>query len=213
SDVWSYGVLVWELYTRGRIPYQDEIPKTASYLDAFIQYLRIGKRLPKPWIPDILWIVNMLCWLPEPEARPTFKMIKDMLNEITRLFIDKRADMNKNWNKSLSSLLNGTTFTTTDSTIATLINNPSPSSSSQIFNHPSSSVFTLNTQLNSEIFPSNFNDNLIKNRLTTLYEKLRSEYQSRQQLIDNDLYRMTYDNRNMRDENSSTSQSHNSQQR
>nr|XP_027200642.1 hepatocyte growth factor receptor-like [Dermatophagoides pteronyssinus] len=185
SDVWSYGVLVWELYTRCRIPYEE------VHSDSLIRFLNMGYRLPKPhMIPVILWIVNCWCWLPDPDERPTFKGIVHKLDEIKQLFIKKLANMNKTWNNTLSpssSLLNET-----NNPIISMNNNHN-SPSSQIFNRHSST----SSSFGNNKFSLNFKDHLTSNGLTKLYETLRNEYQSRPQLTDDDLYRMCFDNRNL----------------
>ncbi|KAM6169791.1 macrophage-stimulating protein receptor [Rhynchocyon petersi] len=70
SDVWSFGVLLWELLTRGAAPY--------SHIDPFdlVYFLAQGRRLPQPeYCPDSLYEMMQHCWAPEPRARPTFKML------------------------------------------------------------------------------------------------------------------------------------------
>ncbi|KPM09983.1 Tyrosine-kinase transmembrane receptor Ror-like protein [Sarcoptes scabiei] len=93
SDVWSYGVLVWELYTRGRVPY-EELPNS---IDDIINYLESGYRLQKPhYIPLILWIILLRCWVKEPENRPSFSEIVSNFCDVVKLFTEKRADVHLN---------------------------------------------------------------------------------------------------------------------
>ncbi|XP_041836217.1 macrophage-stimulating protein receptor-like [Melanotaenia boesemani] len=67
SDVWSYGILLWELLTRGANPYPDVDPYDITY------FLLKGRRLPQPqYCPDTLYSVMLACWNPEPECRPNF---------------------------------------------------------------------------------------------------------------------------------------------
>lgn len=74
SDVWSFGVLVWELLTRGASPYPEVDPYDIT------RYLVRGRRLPQPeYCPDPLYRIMLSCWSPRPEERPTFtQLISDL---------------------------------------------------------------------------------------------------------------------------------------
>ncbi|XP_060060628.1 macrophage-stimulating protein receptor isoform X2 [Erinaceus europaeus] len=68
SDVWSFGVLLWELLTRGAPPY--------PHIDTFdlTHFLACGRRLPQPeYCPNSLYTVMQRCWAADPTARPTFR--------------------------------------------------------------------------------------------------------------------------------------------
>ncbi|CAI2357917.1 unnamed protein product [Caenorhabditis sp. 36 PRJEB53466] len=67
SDVWSYGVLLWELFSLGEVPYA-EVQTTE-----LLQTHRSGKRLLQPeWCPDEIYEVMKLCWEMLADDRPTF---------------------------------------------------------------------------------------------------------------------------------------------
>ncbi|NXW69643.1 RON protein, partial [Hirundo rustica] len=67
SDVWSFGVLMWELLTRGASPYAGVDPYDMA------RYLLQGRRLPQPsHCPNTLYKVMLSCWAPAPEERPSF---------------------------------------------------------------------------------------------------------------------------------------------
>ncbi|NXX98720.1 RON protein, partial [Centropus bengalensis] len=77
SDVWSFGVLMWELLTRGASPYAAVDPYDMA------RYLRRGRRLPQPChCPDTLYEVMLSCWAPAPEDRPSFTGLVGKLERI-----------------------------------------------------------------------------------------------------------------------------------
>ena len=72
SDVWSYGVLLWEIMSFGAMPYLFSIEE-----------LNVGHRLPKPIdCPQDIYNISYNCWLEVPDSRPTFTYIVSMLSSI-----------------------------------------------------------------------------------------------------------------------------------
>ncbi|XP_029964813.1 tyrosine-protein kinase receptor UFO isoform X2 [Salarias fasciatus] len=71
SDVWSFGVTMWEIATRGQTPYPG-VENSEIY-----DYLRQGNRLKQP--PDCLDSIYALmfsCWLLSPKDRPPFESLR-----------------------------------------------------------------------------------------------------------------------------------------
>ena len=80
SDVWSFGILMWELFTFAQLPYV-EIKSNKEV----IQFVLSGKRLSTPTLcPDTVRILMNNCWLLEPKNRPTFAIIRARLEFIHR---------------------------------------------------------------------------------------------------------------------------------
>ncbi|CAL8100183.1 unnamed protein product [Orchesella dallaii] len=79
SDVWSYGVLCWEVFTLGEKPYPGVV-----WNDQFIRNLQDGLRLPKPkYAVTECYNLMLRCWEDDPNIRPTFNEIVTELNDIT----------------------------------------------------------------------------------------------------------------------------------
>ncbi|XP_077486498.1 uncharacterized protein LOC144097734 [Amblyomma americanum] len=92
SDVWSYGVLLWELITRGVTPYPD--------VDHFeiVDFLKQGRRMQRPdFCPRELYRIMLQCWHNDPKMRPPFKKL---VTEVARVIViletregEKRANL------------------------------------------------------------------------------------------------------------------------
>ena len=74
SDVWSFGILLWELVTKGSLPYPnmtnqqvcDAVPK--------------GYRMPEPEdCPEPFYQIMLDCWKLNDDERPTFNNIQHQL--------------------------------------------------------------------------------------------------------------------------------------
>ncbi|XP_068737530.1 angiopoietin-1 receptor-like isoform X2 [Montipora capricornis] len=68
SDVWSYGVVLWEIETQGQVPY------AALGGQEIVETLRRRERLPKPdGCTDEIYDIMLNCWHANPKQRPTFE--------------------------------------------------------------------------------------------------------------------------------------------
>ncbi|PIO72036.1 hypothetical protein TELCIR_06046 [Teladorsagia circumcincta] len=78
NDVWAYGVVLWELTTRGLTPYSGK--KSFEILE----FLRTEKRLEMPeYCPAQLYTQIMLpCWHADPNCRPSFSELVDLVNDL-----------------------------------------------------------------------------------------------------------------------------------
>ncbi|XP_041944084.1 receptor tyrosine-protein kinase erbB-3a isoform X2 [Alosa sapidissima] len=80
SDVWSYGVTVWEMMSYGAEPYASMRPQEVPDL------LEKGERLTQPQICTIeVYMVMVKCWMIDENVRPTFK---ELANDFTRMARD-----------------------------------------------------------------------------------------------------------------------------
>uniref|UniRef100_A0A8C1U0J7 Tyrosine-protein kinase receptor TYRO3 n=1 Tax=Cyprinus carpio TaxID=7962 RepID=A0A8C1U0J7_CYPCA len=74
SDVWAFGVTMWEIMTRGQTPYPG-VENSEIY-----EYLIKGERLKQP--PDCpadIYEIMHSCWSPVPKCRPSFQHLIDQL--------------------------------------------------------------------------------------------------------------------------------------
>ena len=74
SDVWSFGVLLVELFTKGRLPYPD-----MGNVEV-LQAIDRGYRMECPTdCPVYLYEIILKCWATVPEERPTFDFLHTTL--------------------------------------------------------------------------------------------------------------------------------------
>ncbi|EDQ88859.1 uncharacterized protein MONBRDRAFT_32678 [Monosiga brevicollis MX1] len=72
SDVWAYGIVIWETVLMGAIPYPS-----ISTADLFPLLMEQNYRMPKPAsCSEELYQVMRKCWLQDPAARPDFQTLE-----------------------------------------------------------------------------------------------------------------------------------------
>ncbi|XP_050295203.1 BDNF/NT-3 growth factors receptor-like [Anthonomus grandis grandis] len=87
SDIWSYGVVLWEIYSYGKQPYygysNEEVVK--KILD--------GVRLTPPEnCPSAIYELMRGCWIEDPKERFTFSYIKLTLKEIYNIMLKENLN-------------------------------------------------------------------------------------------------------------------------
>ena len=76
SDVWSFGIVLYEIITYGRFPYPSMT--NAQVLEKLQQ----GYRMPRPMgCPDKLYGIMLDCWRELPASRSTFEFLHWQLEE------------------------------------------------------------------------------------------------------------------------------------
>ncbi|XP_061654039.1 ephrin type-A receptor 4-like [Phyllopteryx taeniolatus] len=79
SDVWSYGIVMWEVISYGERPYWDMNNQDV------IKAIEEGYRLPAPMdCPVVLHQLMLDCWEQDRAERPTFSQILNMLDKLIR---------------------------------------------------------------------------------------------------------------------------------
>ena len=70
SDIWSYGVTLWEIYSLGRTPWEGLTPIEIR------DTLEGGDRLGRPErCPTAIYNIMLTCWERSPQDRPSFAVI------------------------------------------------------------------------------------------------------------------------------------------
>ncbi len=81
SDVWSFGVLMYEIWTRGDTPYKDI--QNVSMVHVMVTN---GYRLPCPDdCPTEVHALMLECWHTNPHDRPTFPHLSTQLDQLVAI--------------------------------------------------------------------------------------------------------------------------------
>jgi serine/threonine protein kinase len=76
SDVWAFGITIWELFSSGGKPY-DNLPEKQV-----MKEVASGLRPKRPLsCPDSTFKIAQSCWAKDPAARPTFRALYNSLRE------------------------------------------------------------------------------------------------------------------------------------
>uniref|UniRef100_A0A8C9P7Q0 Tyrosine-protein kinase n=1 Tax=Spermophilus dauricus TaxID=99837 RepID=A0A8C9P7Q0_SPEDA len=79
SDVWSFGILLWETFSLGASPYPNLSNQQTR------EFVETGGRLPCPELcPDAVFRLMEQCWAYEPGQRPSFSTIYQELQSIRK---------------------------------------------------------------------------------------------------------------------------------
>ncbi|XP_069749000.1 vascular endothelial growth factor receptor kdr-like isoform X2 [Narcine bancroftii] len=78
SDVWSFGVLLWEIFSLGASPYPG-----VQIDEEFCHRLKEGTRMKPPeYSTPEIYQTMLNCWLEEPGERPTFSELVEQLGNL-----------------------------------------------------------------------------------------------------------------------------------
>ncbi|KAH8307092.1 hypothetical protein KR044_004697 [Drosophila immigrans] len=88
TDVWSYGVLLWEIMTYGEQPYPNIMSAEELY-----SYLITGQRMEKPAMCTLnIYLVMRQCWNFESSVRPTFAELVESFDGILQQYSSNPND-------------------------------------------------------------------------------------------------------------------------
>ncbi|XP_055329168.1 receptor-like tyrosine-protein kinase kin-16 [Paramacrobiotus metropolitanus] len=89
SDVWSFGVVLWEMFSLGALPYAGFRISPGNNISDFLTALQTGSRLDKPSAcPIIIYDLMCECWKLSPDDRTDFlRLTKNLQNIIDAVCI------------------------------------------------------------------------------------------------------------------------------
>uniref|UniRef100_A0A6Q2XQY4 receptor protein-tyrosine kinase n=1 Tax=Esox lucius TaxID=8010 RepID=A0A6Q2XQY4_ESOLU len=77
SDVWSYGILLWEIFSLGSSPYPG-MPVDSK----FYKMIKEGYRMDAPdFAPSEMFEIMNSCWDPDPFNRPNFNKVVERIEQ------------------------------------------------------------------------------------------------------------------------------------
>lgn len=78
SDVWSYGILLWEIFSLGGTPYPGMMVDSSFY-----NKIKSGYRMAKPdHATSEVYEIMVKCWNSEPEKRPSFYHLSEIVENL-----------------------------------------------------------------------------------------------------------------------------------
>ncbi|KAL7981775.1 hypothetical protein Chor_000832 [Crotalus horridus] len=78
SDVWSYGILLWEIFSLGGTPYPGMMVDSTFY-----NKIKSGYRMTKPdHATSEMYDIMVKCWNSEPEKRPSFYHLSEIVESL-----------------------------------------------------------------------------------------------------------------------------------
>uniref|UniRef100_A0A8C1XX94 Proto-oncogene tyrosine-protein kinase receptor Ret n=1 Tax=Cyprinus carpio TaxID=7962 RepID=A0A8C1XX94_CYPCA len=118
SDVWSFGVLLWEIVTLGGNPYPGIAPERLFNL------LKTGYRMEKPEnCTDEMYNLMLRCWKQEPDKRPTFS---DISKELEKMMVKSRDYLDLAASTPADALLYDDSLSEEDTPLVDCSNAPLP---------------------------------------------------------------------------------------
>eukprot|EP00040_Diaphanoeca_grandis_P018902 m.99470 g.99470 ORF g.99470 m.99470 type:complete len:801 (-) comp27164_c0_seq2:266-2668(-) len=91
SDVWSWGVMAWELTTHGQFPY-SLVWEDKPTVDLISKGMRLHQA---ELIPDDLYVILMKCWNVDVTMRPTFGKIVTLLKQLSQKLGEAQPDVRR----------------------------------------------------------------------------------------------------------------------
>jgi FMS-like tyrosine kinase 1 len=88
SDIWAFGVTLWELFSLAQVPYAG-----MEANQEFFYKLRDGYRMEKPkFATQNLYEIMLSCWKFKPDTRPSFKELE---KDLSAFLVDSVRDVSE----------------------------------------------------------------------------------------------------------------------
>uniref|UniRef100_A0A674EH50 Tyrosine-protein kinase receptor n=1 Tax=Salmo trutta TaxID=8032 RepID=A0A674EH50_SALTR len=88
TDTWSFGVLLWEIFSLGYMPYPCKTNQEV------LEFVTSGGRMDPPKsCPGPVYRIMTQCWQHCPEHRPNFSTILERINYCTQVLIHSQPGM------------------------------------------------------------------------------------------------------------------------
>ena len=78
SDVWAFGVVLWEMFTHGMVPYAL-ISSDSEVAERVIAGDRLERPLQPTECPEGVFSTMQKCWITQARDRPTFANVKNLI--------------------------------------------------------------------------------------------------------------------------------------
>ncbi|XP_069001266.1 proto-oncogene tyrosine-protein kinase receptor Ret [Embiotoca jacksoni] len=118
SDVWSFGVLLWEIVTLGGNPYPGIAPERLFNL------LKTGYRMERPEnCTEEMYNLMLRCWKQEADKRPTFS---DISKELEKMMVKSRDYLDLAASTPADALLYDDALSEEDTPLVDCNNTPLP---------------------------------------------------------------------------------------
>ncbi|XP_053229683.1 tyrosine-protein kinase BTK [Podarcis raffonei] len=77
SDIWAFGVLMWEIYTLGKMPYERFSNSETT------EHVTKGLRLYRPQLAsERVYAIMYSCWHEKADERPTFQVLLNLILDL-----------------------------------------------------------------------------------------------------------------------------------
>lgn len=120
ADVWAFGIVVWEIFALGAVPYRQDIDEESGQLIRLLKKFLVerGRRLSRPEnCPTSMYDLMFCCWNQEADRRPRFfDLINDFngMSSITSRLVQFNRNERRAWSNAKEKYLSLMPLTSTD---------------------------------------------------------------------------------------------------